>query len=98
MAAVQTYQARPVRVQALQIVLGDTTRTEILALCPAANVGVLCADGKDDEKDIRWVVVPGGEMTADGDWLVAFPDGTFDIIADDQFRAAYEISAGRKTD
>ena len=81
----------------MRIILGTTTRSEILAFCPTANVGIpWTADLKPgDEKDIRWAAVPSptgpaSEMLTDGDWLVELPDGGFSFMDDASFHARYE--------
>lgn len=61
---------RAQRLEAFQIVLGETTASDIRGFAgDAVNVGHL--DG--DERDIRWVSVltPRGHVElADGDWIV----------------------------
>lgn len=65
MSKAQKYITRPVTVEALQFVLGETTKGDILEFCPTANVGV---DG-----DVRWVEVDTGTEVlrlGDTNWLV----------------------------
>lgn len=91
---IRTYHTRPREVRALRIKLGYTSRTDILALCPDANIGVSQRpDGTLEEKDIRWVVLPSGEaMEDDGDWVVWVSDSErgWRIISDEEFRTEYE--------
>lgn len=90
------FRALPVDVDALQIVLGVTTKSDILALCPTANVGVPETANSTDERDLRWIVVEtSGDLVEvnHGDWIVAI-DGGFEVLSDRRFRALFASVAG----
>jgi hypothetical protein len=83
--------------RAMRIVLGLTTKDEILAFCPRANVGVSAVDGVENQKDIRWVTVPHlhikvDEMQNDGDWIVQKAPDQFYILSDEAFHREYVIA------
>lgn len=98
MTKVLTFKPRQQEVRAMRIILGETTRTQILQFCPAADVGVLYKDGVDHETDIRWAYVPYlgdhrvHEMSEDGEWLVKQSDGSFEFLSDAEFHARYEAA------
>jgi hypothetical protein len=90
MTEVQKFRTKPRRVEALQIRLGETTLSQILAFCPKANVGVgstHTARGPErDELDLRWVQVPVGPAftfvdAQDHDWIVW--EGAFHYVHSD---------------
>lgn len=99
MSKVLDFKRRNSKVRAMRIIIGETTRAQILAFAPEANVGVTMKSGVPDDLDIRWVVVSNGlnrepaEMTSNGQWLVETPEGiveTFDFMDDDEFHRMYE--------
>lgn len=86
-------------VTALRVLLGTTTRGEIKAFCPSANVGYVAHKGVDidAETDIRWVVVPHNgsltdELSNDGDWIVQRSPGHFFILTDTEFHREYVMA------
>jgi hypothetical protein len=90
---------RPLK--AMRVLLGATTKTDILTFCPRANVGVstkLDAGGfLDNERDIRWVMVPhNGELwdrlNNDGDWIVEKAPGHFFIYSDTDLHREYVMA------
>lgn len=86
------FRARPTEVDALRIVLGVTTKADILALCPDANVGVPGHFDNHATTDLRWVVIftSGGSVEAhDGDWIVSGPGG-YEVLSDAQLRARFQ--------
>lgn len=78
-AQIQRFRARPIEVDAVQILLGKTTKADILAVCPRANVGVPALPSGGDNPsstDLRWVVIPtasGPTEAGHGDWIVRVP-------------------------
>lgn len=60
----------------MQVLPGRTTKADILAVCPHANVGVPALPGGADDpssSDLRWVVIPtadGPVEAGTGDWIV----------------------------
>lgn len=90
------YRLKPLEVQALQVLVGRTSKREILAFCAGANVGVpYDPETGEDSTDLRWVVLPGGVGSADGhvcdtEWIVRLPDGSLRIVADEDFCDYYE--------
>lgn len=82
---------RPLR--AMRVLIGTTTRDEIHAFCPKANVGY----ANNDPTDLRWVIVPhnGGlrdEMSSDGDWIIEVAVGHWIIRSDAEFNRDYVIA------
>lgn len=63
-------------VTAIRIVLGRTTKSDILSVCPTANVGA--AEG--DDTDLRWIIVDHLDYYAEaheGEWIIRYDvDGT----------------------
>lgn len=91
MTKVLTFKPRHQYVRAMRIILGETTRSQVLGLCPLANIGVLYVGRKPVETDIRWAHLPdGSELSRDGDWLVEIAPGKFSFIADTDFHNQYE--------
>ena len=76
---IQRLRARHIEVDAVQILLGRTTKNDILAVCPHANVGVPALPGGANDPsstDLRWVVIPTASGPAEaghGDWIVRVP-------------------------
>lgn len=82
---------RPLR--AMRVMLGTTTKDDILGFCPRANVG----HAGDDRKDIRWVAVPHNgdlwdRMGCDGDWIVEKAPGQFFIYSDTDLHREFVIA------
>ena len=85
------FRARAVDVDAVRVVLGVTTKADILALCPSANVGVGGCTDNPDSADLRWVIVAtstGPVPALDGDWIVALSAG-FEVLSNARFRARF---------
>lgn len=61
-----THRKKPVEIAAKQFILGTSTKAEMLAFCPVANIGA----HTDNDKDIRWFVIP----TLEGDMEVRHLD------------------------
>lgn len=84
----------------MRIIVGETTKPQILEFCPGANVGIPWrADlSEADYADIRWVLVSNGidnepaEMKQNGDWLVQFASGRYEMLSDAEFHAEYEAA------
>ena len=96
-AAVGRFRARAVDVDALHVVLGVTTKADILALCPSANVGVGGCTDDLDSTDLRWVIVAtstGPVPVLDGDWIVALSPG-FEVLSNARFRERFAPLADR---
>jgi len=58
---------------ALQVIVGATSKADILSLCAQANVGVPGIADNHASTDLRWVVIPtpsGPVELRDGDWIV----------------------------
>ncbi|KMV17632.1 hypothetical protein ACT17_15240 [Mycolicibacterium conceptionense] len=78
-AQIQRFRARPIEVDAVQVLQGRTTKADILAVCPQANVGVPALPGGADDPsstDLRWVVIPtasGPVEAGHGDFIVRVP-------------------------
>jgi hypothetical protein len=90
MSSIGKYRTRAADVEALRIILGTTTKDEIQAFVPGANVGY----AGNDPKDIRWVCLfsaPEGQRDVqnDGDWIVSPPDGPAFVLTDKQFNERY---------
>ena len=85
------FRARAVDVDAVRVVLGTTTKADILALCPSANVGVGGCTENPDSTDLRWAIVAtstGPVPVLDGDWIVALFTG-FEVLPDARFRTRF---------
>lgn len=90
-AAAGRFRARAVDVDAVRVVLGVTTKADVLALCPSANVGVGGCTDNPDSTDLRWAIVAtstGPVPVLDGDWIVALSTG-FEVLSDARFRARF---------
>lgn len=61
-----THRKKPVEIAAKQFILGTTTKAEMMEFCPVANIGA----HTDNDKDIRWFVIP----TLEGDMEVRHLD------------------------
>lgn len=99
MTRVLDFRPRNARVRAMRIIIGETTRKQILDFAPQANVGVpmsFAVDENVDYTDIRWLVVSNGlnhepaEMRQNGDWLVQLASGRYEMLSDAEFHAEYE--------
>ncbi|WP_237082193.1 hypothetical protein [Mycobacteroides abscessus] len=96
---IKHFRARTFSVEAVQIVLGSTTKGDILGLCPLANIGVpvTARDGASAElssTDLRWVQIPGvdGPLDArDRDWVVK-ADDEYLVIPPRRFTAWFELN------
>ena len=85
------FRALPVEVDALRVVLGVTSKDDILALCPSANVGVPVVGHGEDKRDLRWIFIDTGAgpvPAGHGDWIVSTPAG-FEVLTDDRFRSRF---------
>ncbi len=77
---VKIYEPVNNKVKALQIVLGTTTKREILDFCPGANVGTPGATEEEslDSADLRWLYLSNGlEEVYDSDYIVKDSDGFY---------------------
>lgn len=93
MTRVLEFQARNPKVRAMRIILGTTTKSQIMEFCPTANVGVKMNGDTPDDTDIRWLVAPGGDsLTEDGEWLVHRPGSGYEFLDDTEFHARYEAA------
>lgn len=94
-------------VQAIRFIPGVTSKTDLLAVCPGANVGVPVDEERNpiDDRDIRWITVPDGTTMASGaqpmtagDWLVRIPGGqgaaadSFEVLSHERFGERYEVT------
>lgn len=82
------YRKRPVTVEAEQFVLGKSTKSEMLAFCPIAQIGA-----SHDETDIRWFLIPtleGDMEVRDGDFIIKGIEGEFYPCKPGIFHATYE--------
>jgi hypothetical protein len=87
-------------VTAMRVLMGITTKAEILRFCPRANVGVGVASATQNDlysTDIRWVLVPhNGEiweaLNSDGGWNVQKALGHFFIYTDTEFHREYVMA------
>lgn len=87
------YRIRPATVEAIQFRLGTSTKAEMLAFCPEANIGVpWLDDDNDDTTDIRWFIVPcrGSGEVRPNDWILRASDGVYTVLRDDHFNRLYE--------
>lgn len=85
------FMARELEADALRVVVGTTTKADILALCPTANVGIGGAVDDPTSTDLRWVLVTtstGPVPVLDGDWIVAVAGG-FDVLPNARFHARF---------
>lgn len=92
MAEAKQYRKKPVVIEAVQFVLGTSTKTEMLAFCPTANIGA----PDNNDTDIRWFEIPtleGDMYVSDGDWVIRGVAGEFYPCRDDIFRQTYEPAA-----
>ena len=84
------YRRRAVEVEALHIVERETSKADILAFCPEANIGTPYGD----DYDLRWIVVPTGENSsahlAYGDVIVRYPDGHYRDYTLEEFERNYD--------
>lgn len=94
-------QPRTRPLSAMRVLLHVTTRPQILAFCPRANVGVSTQlrNGVwvDDNRDIRWVAVPHNgdlwdNLNNDGDWIVKVAEENWIIVSDTDFHREYVIA------
>jgi len=94
-------QPRTRPLTAMRVLLHVTTRPQIMAFCPRANVGVSTRlqDGVwvDDNLDIRWVAVPHNgdlwdRLENDGDWIVKVAEDNWIIVSDTDFHREYVIA------
>lgn len=96
MTKILTFKHRQPGVRAMRIILGETTKTQIMDFCPRANVGILYQGRTPIETDIRWIYIPNGsdaaELSEDGEWLVEHPGGTYEFLSDAEFHAEYEAA------
>jgi len=80
---------RSTQASAFQLVLGETTATQIREFAgAAANVGV----SDRDERDLRWVAVKaerGWTEMASGDWIVKDERGVLDVVTGEAFHSLY---------
>ena len=92
MSDAEIYWPRQVPVHAMKFTLGVTTKSEILAFCPGANVGAPL----EEERDIRWILLPTAvrEYVVDGDWIVRLDDGAWKVMSDDEFTRRYQKGRG----
>ena len=82
------YRTKPVEVEALQVVIGTVSRSQILAIAPTANVGTIF-----DDFDVRWVNVEvsrGWIEVHDFGWIVALPGGALEVHTNNTFRKLFE--------
>lgn len=95
---IKHFQTRIFSVEAVQIVLGTTTKGDILRLCPLANVGVPVTVRDDlsaelSSTDLRWVLIPGIDgliQAKDLDWVVK-ADDEYLVIPPRRFTAWFEF-------
>lgn len=96
MTRVLDFRPRNAKVRAMRIIIGETTKSQILEFCPGANVGVPWRADLTDSADIRWVLVSNGidskpaEMKQNGDWLVQLASGRYEMLSDTEFHTEYE--------
>lgn len=95
MSEPKRYRKKPVVIDAMEFELGVTTKGEILAFCPVANIGVrlLPDQSVDDSADIHWFVIPtleGDHNVSDGDYIIRGVKGEFYPCKPDIFEATYD--------
>lgn len=101
-AAPEKFTKKPVEIEAMQFRLGETTKGEIVAFCPDANIGVPIDENdpeseRMDSTDIRWVALATleGTMTvSDGDWIIKGIQGEFYPCKPDIFADSYDRVVG----
>lgn len=90
MSSVRKLRKKPVVVEGLRFLAGITTKSEILAFCPIANVGA----PEEDEGDIRWIVIPTLEGNMDvgpGWWILKGIKGEFYPCRHDILLGSYDF-------
>lgn len=95
---VKRYRPLNVVVEALRIVEGETTKGDILAFCPDANVGATVTE--DDPSglastDLYWIELPPDDdgtswCAREGDYVVKGVTGHFFVRPERSFAEAYE--------
>jgi hypothetical protein len=99
MSEPQLFVTRPEKVRAMQFHQGVTTKSQIRAFCPHANIGIRYDRNQQPvEDDVRWVYVAPvagedvgrREVQFDGDWLVQRTDGLFFVLEDQEFNRRYQ--------
>lgn len=97
----ERFRRRELAVDALQIVIGTTTRREILEFCPDANVGVALTDDEAFDMgstDIYWISLPftqsrySGNIRniVDGDWILKDADGLYFVAGPAELELDFE--------
>lgn len=88
------YRKKPIEVDAVQFILGESTKAEMLAFVPEANIG---APGLDfNTTDVRWFVIPtleGDMHVSPDDWIIRGVNGEHYPCKPDIFAATYEAVA-----
>ncbi|WP_043654583.1 hypothetical protein [Nocardia thailandica] len=87
MADYPKYQTRPATVEAIHFRLGTSTKADLLAFCPDANIGA----PNEDDTDIRWFIIggPGGGEVQPNNWILRTPNGTTTVLREDVFARLY---------
>jgi hypothetical protein len=88
---VKRHRPRDIVVHAMQLMLGTTTKQQILNFCPDANVGAI--GPSPDSVDLRWVMIPthDGMLDAiDGDYIIKSVTGGFFLRKPEHFKPEYE--------
>ena len=83
------YRKKPVEVLALKFEVGRTSKGDILAFCPEANVGT----PPRAPFDIRWIVIEtleGAMEVSDGDFIIRGITGEFYPCKPDVFEMTYD--------
>jgi hypothetical protein len=83
------YRKRPVVIKAKQFILGVTSKADMLAFCPVANIGAPI----EDDTDIRWFVIPtleGNHNAKDRDYIIEGVRGEFYPCDEEIFLETYE--------
>lgn len=84
---IQRYRKKPVVIEAMRYLHGITTKEEILAFCPTANVGATEAG------EIHWFSIPtleGDMHVGPGDYIIKGVADEFYPCKADIFRKTYE--------
>lgn len=97
------FRARRMEVDAVQVIVGRTTKRAILELCPDANVGVPAISGdlnnpNLESTDLRWVVITcsdGPVEARDTDWIVKMP-GMCRLMTPEEFETCFEPIDGAR--
>lgn len=91
MSKIKTYTRKPEQVEALQFILDETTKAEILAFCPGANVGL--PEGDAAGTDIRWLIIPSADCAnvPPGFFIVKDGFGNFESVHDEDFSLDFEL-------